>query len=106
MTIRDGNWELFSHDPHLGRTVWRFFDGQATHFRTDYAVDNIIKDNKAIKNEMAGQSWGGGKRIASIPLNTFFEQFNEAHLQDDEKYMSRWLNDGDNAAFRTFEGTV
>lgn len=106
MKIKDGDWELFNHDPYTGRTVWQLFDGQATHFRTDYPVDNIIQDNAIAKAEMAGQRWGGGKRVASVPLNIYYNQLAEASRQDDDKYLSKWLNDGDHAAFRTFEGQL
>lgn len=106
MAIRDGDWELYNYDMVTGKSTWRLFDGQATHFRTDYPVDNIIKSNEQAKSEMRGQKWGGGKRIASIPLNVYFDKLHEAQLQDDDKYVSKWLNDSDNAKFRTFEGTV
>lgn len=106
MEIRDGNWTLYDHDLHTGRTVWHYFDGERDHFRTDYPVDQILQDNKAARNDLAGQNWGGGQRIASIPLNIYFEQLDEAHAQGDEKYMSKWLNDIEHSGFRTFEGRV
>ena len=106
MTTRDGNWELVDYDHATGRSVWHWFDGERLHQRTDYPVDQIIQDNKAARNDLAGKNWGDGQRIASIPLNILFDQLDEAHAQGDEKYLSRWLNDGDNAAFRTFEGRV
>jgi hypothetical protein len=106
MLIKDGEWELFDHDFSSGRTVWRYDDGQQVHFRTDYPVDQIVKDNAVARNEMAGQRWGEGKRIASIPLNVYFDQLNAAQEQDDQKFISKWLNDSDNRAFRTFDGNV
>jgi len=106
MVIKDGNWELLEHDHRTGRTVWVWFDGEKTHYRTDYPVDNILKDNATAKAEMAGQRWGDGKRVASIPLNVFHDQLAEASKQDDDKYLSKWLNDSDNAKFRTFGGRV
>jgi hypothetical protein len=106
MKITDGNWELMDHDFKTGRTVWAYFDGQATHYRTDYPVDNILKDNQTARQEMAGSNWGGGKRVASIPLNTYYAELAEAENNGDQKFISKWLNDGDNAAFRTFEGKV
>lgn len=106
MKIRDGQWELLSHDEKLGRTVWTFFDGRQRHFRTDYRVDNVLKDNHAARQDMAGQRWGEGKRVASIPLNLYYDKLAEAQAQGDHKFVAKWLNDGDNAAFRTFEGRV
>ncbi len=104
--IKDGDWELFDYDFQTGRSVWRLFDGAATHFRTDYPVENLVKQNADAMNESTGQRFGEGKRIASIPLNIFYDQLNEAQSEGDEKFVSRWLNDSDNRAFRTFGGRV
>lgn len=106
MTIRDGNWELFSHDPHTGKTVWRYFDGMATHYRTDMPVDNIISDNRAAQADLAGkaQQDGVGDLVARIPLNVAFQQLGDA--MHDQAYLSRWLNDSDNAAWRVKEGRL
>jgi hypothetical protein len=106
MTIRDGDWELVNYDQITGRSVWHWFDGEKLHQRTDYPVDQIVKDNTTARNELAGRNWGEGQRVASIPLNIFFDQLNDAQAQGDNKFISKWLNDGDNAAFRTFEGRV
>lgn len=107
MTIRDENgWELFEHDKLTGRTVWRLYDGEHTHFRTDYPVQQIIDDNQKAQAELRGKRWGAGQRVASIPLNVYFDKLAEASRQNDDTYISRWLNDGDNAAFRVKEGRV
>lgn len=107
MAIRDENgFELVSHDEKLGRTVWKYFDGEKTVYRTDYRTDQIVKDNRATLLDAQGQRWGDGRRVASIPLNIFYDQLAEAQSQGDDKYMSKWLNDGNNAAFRTFGGKV
>lgn len=106
MAIKDGDWTLVDYDMQTGRSVWHFFDGEKTHQRTDYPVDNIIKDNTAVRNEMSGANWGSGQRVASIPLNVYFDQLAAAQVEGDNKFVSRWLNDSDNAKFRTFEGSV
>ena len=106
MQIKDGDWELFKHDPFTGRTVWRYFDGTATHFRTDYPVQSLVDENAALLNESGGKRFGEGQRVASVPLNVFYDQLHEAQVQGDEDYISRWLNDSDNRAFRTFEGNI
>jgi hypothetical protein len=36
----------------------------------------------------------------------FFKHLGEAQKQDDKKYISKWLNDPDHRAFRTFHGKV
>lgn len=106
MPIKDGDWELVDHDFTTGRTVWRYFDGAATHFRTDYPVQSLIEDNAALFKDSSGKRFGNGQRVASIPLNIFYDQLHEAHRQGDDRYVSRWLNDSDNRAFRTFEGVL
>jgi len=105
--IRDGAWRLFDYDFTTGRSVWVTDnpDGSTT-VRTDYPVENIVKDNRAHLLDSHGKRWGEGRRVASIPLNIYHEQLAEAQNQKDDKYMSRWLNDSDNAAFRTFQGQV
>ena len=105
--IRDGDWRLFDHDFETGRTTWILHhpDGRMT-FRTDYPVDRIIADNRLAYNDSQNKRHGDWSRIASIPLNIYHEQLAEAQSQKDEKYMSKWLNDPDNRAFRTFGGTV
>lgn len=106
MQINDGQWMLVSHDVKTGRTVWKCYDGAKIHFRTDYPVTAVIEDNKHYMNESQGQRFGDGKRVASIPLNIFYDRLVEAQKQGDKKYIRRWLNDSDNKAFRTFEGNV
>ena len=106
MQVKDGDWTLVDYDPVTGRTMWRYFDGAATHFRTDYPVQSLVDDNAALLNASQGRRFGEGQRVASIPLNLFYDKLHEAHMQGDENYISRWLNDGDNRAFRTFEGTI
>jgi len=104
--IKDGNWELISHDFALGRTVWSYYDGQQNHYRIDYQVDQVLKDNAADRSDHAGAKWGDGRRVASIPLNVYYDRLAQAHDQGDDAYVSRWLNDSDNRGFRTFDGTV
>lgn len=107
MIVRDGQWRLWDHDVKLGRTVWVMEDADGnTVFRTDYRVDPTIDENTAMRN-MASPGWAGDyHRVASIPLNIFHDQLAEASRQQDDKFISKWLNDSDNAAWRTKEGRV
>ena len=107
MRIRDGDWWLVDHDLKLGRTVWAMSnpDGSTT-YRTDYQVQPTIDQNTA-QRSLAKKDWGGDyHHIASIPLNIVHEQLAEAQSQGDDKFLSRWLNDSDNAAWRTKAGRV
>jgi len=104
--IRDGDFTLFDHNFATGRSVWvkHEADGRMT-FRVDTPVDQIIDQNAAIRNETQARNFGDWVRVASIPLDTVYNSgLEEANRQRDQKYLSRWLNDGDNRAFRTHEG--
>lgn len=109
MIIKDGEWSLFDHDLHTGRSVWHMFDGEKDVYRVDYPVDATIAENKAVRNE-AQKAWKGDyHRVASIPLGILHDEnlgLLEASRQGDDKYLSRWLNDSDNRAWRTKEGQV
>ena len=107
MLIRDGEWTLFDYSPQLKRQVWVRTnpDGSRT-FRTDYEVDPTIEANTAMRNALDPGWKGDYHKVASIPLNVFWDQLSEACKQDDNKFISRWLNDSDHRAWRTKEGTV
>ena len=107
MRITDGDWTLFDHDFKLKRTGWVRSnpDGSQT-FRTDYAVDHTLEANRDMRNA-AEKGWKGDwHRVASIPLNVFHDRLAEASRQGDDAYISRFLNDSDNLAFRTRGGRV
>lgn len=107
MKVKDGDWTLFDYDVRTGRQVWAYHhdDGRVT-FRTDYPVQATVDINTAQRN-MARSDWAGDyHQIASIPLNVFHDQLAEASRQKDDKFISKWLNDGDNRAWRTKSGNV
>lgn len=106
-SVRDGDWHLIDYQASTGRSVWAFYhgDGRITT-RTDYPVDTLIKQNRIEANASHGALWGDGKIAARIPKNVFFDQLAPAIEQEDDKYVSRWLNNSDHAAFRTFGGRV
>jgi hypothetical protein len=69
-------------------------------------ADDTIEENLIARNA-ASSGWAGDwHRVASVPMNLFFAQLQEAHTEGDERYISRWLNDSDNRAFRTKSGVV
>ena len=107
MKIQDGDWVLFDYDVQTGRQVWALHnDDGSTTYRTDYPVQPTIDINTAQRN-LAQNHWQGDMhQIASIPLNVYYDQLAEASKQGDEKYLSKWLNDSDNRAWRTKEGNV
>lgn len=103
--IYDGKWRLFDYDPLTGRTVWVLYEDDRTHFRTDYPVENLIRDNKLLQTETAGKRFTDMTLVASIPINIYQDSgFEKAQREGDNAFMKRFLNDGDNAAWRTKEG--
>ena len=108
MAIRDENgFELHEHDYATGRTVWRYFDGEKTIFRTDYPVENLINTN-AEQRSISRNDWQGDyHHIASVPSNVAWDSgLVEAFSQHDDKHINKFLNDGDNRAWRTKDGQV
>ncbi|MBB4347949.1 hypothetical protein [Aliirhizobium cellulosilyticum] len=107
MIIRDGDWSLFDYDHQTGRSVWCKDDGVERVFRIDTPVDHIIRENEFTRNATSGNRMGDWVKIASIPLNhAHHENLVRAHTEGDDKFVKRWLNDGDNRAFRSFEATI
>lgn len=109
MAIRDGDWELIEWDARTGRTVWSMFDGEKVVIRTDYPVAQTLRENAAIRNATPDGWKGDWHRVASVPLNLLYDDnlgLNKAAQQGDDEYLSRWLNDSDNRAWRTKEGRV
>mgnify|MGYP000851157081 CR=1 FL=1 len=100
-------WRLLERIPSMGITRWMMMleDGEMI-IRTDTEVNALLDTNTAERNIKAGQRWGDGRKVASIPAQIWTRDLAEAVRQDDNRYLSRWLNDADHAAFRTFEGKV
>lgn len=107
MIIRDGDWTLFSHDHQSGRSVWHLHDGEKDVWRVDYPVDALMAENAAVRNA-ADRAWRGDwHRVASVPLNVAYDSgLVKAQSQGDDNFVKRFLNDGDNRAWRTREGNI
>lgn len=108
MPVKDENgWELIDYDYATGRSTWSFFDGKDHHVRVDTPVDSIIEGNRAMRN-VASSGWDGDyHRVASVPVNLAFDNgLTDAVNQQDDKFISRFLNDSDNRAWRTKEGQI
>lgn len=109
MQITDGDWTLLKWDPVTGKSTWRMErDGEVT-IRTDQPVDDLIRENAAVRNASAGNRFGDFVKVASIPMAVLWDEKTgliNAFNQNDNRYVSKWLNDSDNRAWRTFEGNV
>lgn len=108
--IRDGDgWQLYEYDPVTGRSVWMLQDGDKTVFRVDTPVQASIDENTAIRNATADGWKGDWHRVASVPMQLLYDEnlgLNKALQQGDDRYLSRWLNDSQNRAWRVKEGNV
>lgn len=100
---------FFEHDPEIGRTVWLIFNdrGELTGAHVEQEVDAILEANAEAEKETHGRRFGDYNRVASVPL-TFFEKagLGDAINAQDRRYLSKVLNDSDNAKFRTSRGRV
>lgn len=107
MKIRDGDWELMSWDPVTHKSTWKMEKDGYTTIRSDQPVDSTIDSNAAVRNATAGNKMGDWVKIASLPPGVVWdEKLNlvEAFNQHDDKYISKFLNNSENRAWRTFEG--
>lgn len=100
---------LFDYDPEIGRTVWLVFDerGNLRGAHTEQVVDPIIEANRMMADLNAGKRFGDYSLAASVPF-TFLEKtgLDQAIDGGDRKYLSKVLNDPDNAKFRASRGRV
>lgn len=106
--IRDGDWTLWDYDFKSGIQKWVKHDERGNLvMRTDYPHEATIDDNAAAR-AAAGTGWGGDwHRVASVPLPVLYDSgLHDAQANGDERFISRWLNDSDNRAWRTKEGKV
>jgi len=103
----DEGFELVDWDAATGKSVWAKREGDSITYRSDYPVDSILSLN-AEQRAIAERGWRGDlHHIASVPVATAWDSgLVEAFGDADDKFMSRWLNDADNRAFRTKEGVV
>jgi hypothetical protein len=107
MTIKDGDFTLLDYDYQTGVSKWvRYEPDGSTTIRTDTPVQHILDANTEDLNNSTGQRWGDGKRVASVPMDVYERYLMEARKQGDKAFVKRFLNDSDNAKFRTFGGRI
>src|SRR5690606_27770163 len=104
--VYDGSWRLFSHDPLTGKKVWHLDMGEQIIVRTEKPVDELFAQNAEDMSNSIGKRFGDGQRVASIPMDIFFDHLNEANKNGDQAYIKKWLNDADHQKFRTFRGAL
>jgi hypothetical protein len=106
---------LFDHDPLTGETQHFIAEDGDDHFtiQTTQDVSAIIEANKqhALQfnsvRDPYGDKIGASARVASIPTSVYYDLLKRyGHMRQNPGPWKRWLNDPDNAAFRTRPGTV
>lgn len=105
--IRDGAWLLMNHDLATGCSVWMTVEDDKYIFRVDMPLDDIFTANREAEIASMGSRFGDYNRVASIPHHLVYENgVNDAIMQRDDVWLSRFLNNSDNRKFRTSRGSV
>lgn len=106
---------LFGHDPLTGITEWFEYDDSSDSFTiaTEQDVSALVEHNKFLQSHFnrADDKFGEGidhrTHVASLPLNVYLELVKRfGNQRQNPQAWKRWLNDPDNAAFRTRPGAV
>jgi hypothetical protein len=104
----DGSYRLLDFDPATGKTAWMKLeeDGETLKVWTAMPVDQMLEENAALRQHDSGK-WAGDMHLVSrVPIHIWQRELADAVQQDDQKYVSKWLNDSDHAKFRTKGGRV
>ena len=98
---------LFDESPDLGlKRYWHYdADTDTATIETRQEVTDLVENNKADFNAAASGWKGEMHKVASIPMNVYFD-LKEKGILDDPAALKRWLNDSDNRFFRTKAGRV
>ena len=98
---------LFDESPDLGlKRYWHYdADTDTATIETRQEVTDLVENNKADFNAAASGWKGEMHKVASIPMNVYFD-LKEKGILDDPAALKRWLNDPDNRFFRTKPGRV
>jgi len=101
------SWVLFDRDVLTGREIYFMLDGDKTHWRIDTPIDGLIDANHEAEKASHGNKFGEWNRVASVPLNLLEKTGLDTAVQmQDDRFLSKWLNDPDHRGFRTSRGKV
>lgn len=97
---------IFDTDPLTGITrYWHVKDNGEFVIETEQRLSVDESNTRARNATDKHTKWGDMSRVASIPLSVYYD-LKRKGIVDDPKAIKKWLNDPDNRAFRTREGTV
>lgn len=107
MTV-DG-WTRVEYNPLSGVSTWIKVEGEVTLVQERQDIDKLLDENAAQRN-IAQAGWQGDYHsVARIPVALLHSKdfyLGDAMRAGDEKAVSKFLNDGDNAKFRTKHGVI
>jgi hypothetical protein len=70
-------------------------------------VEPVMETNAALRSINQGKKWKDGRVVASIPESVFYRgDVKKAFDENDQQWLKKFLNSGDNAKLRTFEGKL
>lgn len=106
--VDEHGFHVFDWDRATGRVIWVKTEGDGSRtFRVDTPVQSILDANQEAYNSSTGERFGDWRRVASVPLDFLHQSgLHEAQEQQDDKFISKVLNDSDNRKFRTFGGQL
>jgi hypothetical protein len=99
---------FFDRDPLTGTTTLYHYDHADDTFHFEDIRDDqaLIDANRRQHNDKTDANWKGDMhKVASLPLAVWFKLKKEGIIGDKIAFR-RWLNDPDNAAYRTRPGRV
>lgn len=102
------DWEFFDYDPDTRtRVMWRLLEDGRAEFAIEQNVDLILAANVEAEKETHGKRFGDWNRIGSVPLRMVEKTgLDVAVDMRDQKFISKFFNDSDNAKLRTSRGRV
>lgn len=107
--VDNDGFELVQYDPSSQKSVWKKNDGAEDIYRIDQPVTQLIEQNTAVRNEVGRAPMGDWVKVASLPANVVWNEnlgLVDAFSAKDDKYISKFLNDSENRAWRTTEHKV
>ena len=100
----DGSWYLVDVDLATGARHYMKDDGVTQSFMKVEDNEPLFDRNQEELNASLTDPQKGYRKIASIPMSVFMNKLYPAVQQEDHSYLARWLNDPDNAGYRTHVG--
>ena len=102
-----GGGELIDYGPDY--RLWARINGNGpVDLCTESLIAPVLEANAVRRSESAGQRWGDGQIVASVPNCLLYGDgyYAKARAAGDKPAMRKFLNDADNSKLRTKEGRI